>query len=216
MWSKSLHTRGWSERAIAQLPLCLAPSTLAAYNGAIKKLKDFCDKSGADFPPHETSVIADFFCHIADMSASPRSQLKIAFAAIGHMYSDGSLRNVLDRHHLSMLETALIKSATTQPMTRSQIMPIQAFRDLFEAWPINSELTIRRLRLKCITLMALVLMLRPSDIAPKAVHFSPDSLNTHRMVFSTDNVKFLASGEAKIVFHGVKNDTSRTDKNCVL
>ena len=205
-----MQTRGWSKRAIAQFPLCLAPSTLASYNGVLRKLCDFCQTIGVAYPPLDTPTIADFLCHVADSSASPRSQLKITMAALNHLYANDSLQHVLDRRYLAMLETALIKSATSKPMTRSSVMPIQPFHDLFTDWDSNEILSVAHLRLKCITLMALALMLRPSDIAPKTVQFDPESMDTHKYVFTSDNVSFLASGAAQITFHGVKNDTCRS------
>ena len=118
--------------------------------------------------------------------------------------------NIFDKYHIRLLMDALIKSGTKIPMVRSSVMPIHAFRELFCKWPINSELGIKELRLKTITLMAILLMLRPSDIAPKSVHFDVDSGTTSKFVFSTDNVQFCESGEANITLHGIKNDMSRT------
>ena len=66
----------------------------------------------------------------------------------------------------------LIKSGTTRPLQRSGVMPRQPFMDLFMRKPENLMLSTEQLRLKCITLMALCLMLRPSDIAPCAQTFS--------------------------------------------
>jgi len=95
-------------------------------------------------------------------------------------------------------------------------MPIQPFRDLFTDWAENTLLSVKDLRLKAITLMAFVLMLRPSDIAPKAVHFNNQSGSADNFVFSTDNIVFCDNGEAIIVFHGCKNDSSRSGFQVVL
>ena len=54
-------------------------------------------------------------------------------------------------------------------------MPIAPFRQLFLSWEPNDELPIKQLHLKSITLLALTLMLRPSDIAPKSVTYNPIS-----------------------------------------
>ncbi len=53
-------------------------------------------------------------------------------------------------------------------------------------------------------------MLRPLDIAPKTVHFNSDSHELSSWLFTTDNINFLNSGSAKIVFQSIKNDTSRS------
>jgi hypothetical protein len=111
---------------------------------------------------------------------------------------------------IQMLITALIKSATYKPLTRSTVMPIKPFANLFNGWADNEQLTIKQLRLKTITLMALTLMLRPSDIAPKSVHFNRETLDKSNWLFTTDNIRFSESGVANIVFHGTKNDTSRS------
>ena len=83
------------------------------------------------------------------------------------------------------------------------------FRELFNQWPGNAELGVKELRLKTITLMALLLMLRPSGIAPKAVHFDGNSASASQFVFSTSHIQFCDGG-ANITFHGIKNDTSRS------
>ena len=88
-------------------------------------------------------------------------------------------------------------------------MPIAPFRDLFMGWPDNHKLSIKDLRLKAITLLALTLMLRPSDIAPKSVYFDAVSNTSKPVIFSTDNLCF-AEGNLTVTFHGIKNDTSRS------
>jgi hypothetical protein len=56
-------------------------------------------------------------------------------------------------------------------MVRSSAMPIQPFVSMFESWESNEFLPLKRLRLKAITLLALSVMGRPSDLAPKGVLF---------------------------------------------
>jgi hypothetical protein len=179
-----------------------------AYNGMLRKLHEFCEKRHIQFPPHETKYIAQFLCYVADSSQTPRSQIKTAMAALAHMYENYGLENLLANYHVKKLVDALIKAGTQIPMHRSKIMPIKSFRELFTQWQDNVNLSIKELRLKTITLMALLLMLRPSDIAPKAVHFDGESGTSSNFVFSTHNVEFCDDG-AKITFHGIKNDTSR-------
>ena len=181
-----------------------------AYNRSIQKLHVFCAAKGVNFPPYQSGVVADFLCTVADSSDTPRSQLKTAQAAFGHMYKAFDMPNIMETAVIQMLFTALVKSATQKPMTKSLVMPIKPFRDLFCGWPENENLSIKQLRLKAITLMALTLMLRPSDIAPKSVHFNEHTLETSKCLFTTNNIQFTQTGEASIVFHGVKNDTTRT------
>ena len=209
MWRQNLRAQGWSKRATIQLPLCLAPSTLAAYNRCVNKLYKFCCEKKVGFPPVQSDIVADFLCNVADTSEAPRSQLKVMQAALSYLYQVMGKQNPLNTVPVQMLITALIKSGTQQPMTRSKVMPVTPFADLFRKWPDNEKLSLKQLRLKTITLMALTLMLRPSDIAPKSVHFDKDTHDVSICLFSTDNVKFCDDGAAQLVFHGIKNDTAR-------
>jgi hypothetical protein len=104
---------------------------------------------------------------------------------------------------------SLVKAQTTRPMCKSKVMPITPFRNFFLEWPDDGALTVRQLRLKCITLLALTLMLRPSDIAPHARIFDNDTGFSKPVIFSTDNVLFNEDGSASITLAGIKNDTSR-------
>ena len=94
-------------------------------------------------------------------------------------------------------------------MQRTGVIPIQQFRDLFVSWPDNESLTLKDLRMKCITLLALTAMLRPSDVAPQAQLFDPETFSVDRLAFSFRQVTFTPDGNLQIVFHGIKNDTDR-------
>ena len=110
---------------------------------------------------------------------------------------------------LCHLKSALIKSGTTAPMARSKAMPIEPFVALFQSWPSNADLQIAQLRSKAITLLAIVCMLRPSDIAPRTVVMDGESGLMTRRIFSMDQVQF-GDKELTLTLHGIKNDTSRT------
>ena len=64
-------------------------------------------------------------------------------------------------------------------------MPGDKFRMLFLQWPENSDLTERQLHLKSLTLLALVTMLRPSNVDAGVVKSN---------IFSMDNVCFNLDG----------------------
>ena len=64
------------------------------------------------------------------------------------------------------------------------------------------------MRLKCICLLAIVTMLRPSDIAPKAVMID-DLGNIHNFSFTYDQLHFYENGSMSIIIHGNKNDSKR-------
>ena len=78
---------------------------------------------------------------------------------------------------------------------------------MFRQWPDNDTLTIRQLQMKAIVLLSLCLMLRPSDIAPKARHVMPmDTIVTVPFTFSTTHVLFNPDSSCDIIFHGIKQD----------
>ena len=190
MWSEQTVQQQWPNCATQQLVYCLAPSTVTAYNGMLKKLQDVCEKRHILFPPQESKDIALFLCELADNSVAPTAQIKLANAALSHVYKGYGYTNFLGDYHVQLLITALVKSGTSLPMQRSQVhvMPIEPFRDLFLRWPSNSELTVKDLRLKTITLLALLLMLRPSDIAPKTVQFDGTTATASKFMFSTEHI----------------------------
>lgn len=211
LWQSRLMAQAnWSNRAALQIRYSLAPSTLKCYNSLLDRLHGFCVTNDYAFPPNESCVISDFLCMLADGSNKPRSLLKNALAAMSCMYEALDLENLGHNKDLSRLVQALTKSGTMVPMQRSQAMPIKNFRDLFASWPGNELLSIKRLRLKAITLLSLVAMLRPSDIAPKSVVFNPETLSAHSKVMTTDDVIFNNDGSLSMFLQGIKNDTSRT------
>ena len=87
-------------------------------------------------------------------------------------------------------------------------MPISQFNELFESWQDNEDLKLEDLRLKTVTLLAIAVMLRPSDIAPQAQKIDNDG-NTQKFVMTRDQISFLPTGDCVIVFHGIKNDYKR-------
>jgi len=172
----------------------------------INRFAEYCQENKVTFPPTDTSVVADFLCTVSDKSSRPSSVLGTASAAIGHIYKGMQLPNVMDSPELQMLITGLIKSGTSVPMNRSKVMPVQSFHDLFLSWPDNSLLSVKDLRLKAITLLAMTLMLRPSDAAPKGVVYTDKGVE--KLVFSTDQVDFHETSATFTLF-GIKNDTAR-------
>ena len=72
-----------------------------------------------------------------------------------------------------------------QQLVGSKDMPVDKFRMLFLQWPENIDLTERQLHLKSLTLLALVTMLRPSDVDAGVVKSN---------ISSMDNVCFNLDG----------------------
>ena len=170
--STRLRCLGWSNRAAYQATYCIAKSTLQTYNNYIGKFDLFCKEKQCEFSNNvELSVLADFLCELSDSSERPESVLGTATVAITFFYhsmgKDSSVHNL----YIKRLIKGLIKTGTRKPMARQKPMPIQAFRNLFHHMGPNEQLSISDLRMKTITLMALVFMTRPSDLAPKAHRF---------------------------------------------
>ena len=80
---------------------------------------------------------------------------------------------------------------------------------MFLSWEPNETIPIKQLRLKAITLLALNLMLRPSDIALKSMMYNPFSGQLEPQLFTTRQITFHNNGSESITFHGIQNDTSR-------
>lgn len=209
IWSKRLERKGWSERLQKQLPYYWAKSTLELYNRLLNKLKKFCVDTYYIFPPRDSEVIAEFLCFVADSSPRPRSQLVTTSAAITCLYEGLGLRNIMDDPDLRKLVTALIKSGTCAPRIRSSIIPLEPFHAKFREWPDNDQLDVKSLRMKTLVLLAFVLMLRPSDVAPKAQTYNPILDISEQVQFSTDNLSFNGDGSLTVIFYGIKNDYHR-------
>ena len=173
-------------------------------------LNEFCVDNDYAFPPDNSAIIAEFICSLADGVKRPKSYLGSATAAITMMYKGLGRTNPMNSPEICNLQTALIKAGTTQARNNSKAMPIAPFRELFCSWPENNELDVKRLRVKAIALLALTLMLRPSDIAPKAELYDPESDSARRLTFAMKHVIFNEDGSAQITFFGIKNDMQRT------
>jgi hypothetical protein len=81
---------------------------------------------------------------------------------------------------------------------------------MFMKWHDNDHLSIKELRLKAITLLAISCMTRPSDLARKGVLFDADAMKGQNILFTTDQVTFHKNGSMSITFFGIKNDAERT------
>lgn len=172
---------------------------------------DFCQSRNLDFSDEtNTHVIADFLCHISDRSDRPESIVKTCTAALNCMFESLGRCSPVNNPDIRRLVTGIIKSGTLAPMKRSQPMPTKSFVELFHSWGQNENMTIKQLRMKTITLLALVCMTRPSDLAPKGVNFNPKDFSVNNIVLSLDNIQFMPDGSLTIYFFGIKNDTSRS------
>ena len=111
---------------------------------------------------------------------------------------------------IKRLIAGIVKSGIVSPMKCSKPMPTNSFVNLFHSWGKNEELTIKQLCMKTVTLLALVCMTRPSDLAPKGINLDTLNLSVHNIVLSLDNIQFMADNSLTIFFFRIKNDTSRS------
>ena len=211
LWESRLRSLGWSRRASIQSIQSLAQSTLRTYNGFIHTYIQFCEDRQIDFSSDDNvSAVAEFLCHVADKSQRPESVVKGTSAAITCLFEALGKQSPIHNYDIKRLISGIIKSSTSVPMKRSRPMPVQPFIDLFTSWGNNDTLTLKQLRMKAITLLALVCMTRPSDLAPKGVLLNTLDLTVNSIVLSLDNVEFLPDKSLTILFFGIKNDTSRS------
>jgi len=89
-------------------------------------------------------------------------------AALQNLYAGLGVPSPVDSDVYKLI-TGIVKGSTSQPLVRSKVMPREPFVELFRAWDDNELLNIGDLRLKAITLLSLTIMLRSSDVAPRAV-----------------------------------------------
>ena len=108
------------------------------------------------------------------------------------------------------LVVGLVKCCTTAPMKRSTVMPVQPFMTLFRSWKGNWLITMEQLRMKTLTLLALSMMLRLSDVTPRVMVHGQDTQHLSALILSTESVCFHPDGSSvTITLHGIKNDYSR-------
>ena len=209
IWKIHLGDLGWSERPILQYMLSLAESTRSGYNRELERCRYFCEENGVCFPPQCSATLANYLCTIADASDRPRSRLSTVIAALSSVYAHSGLMDLTKDTCINRLITALVKSSTVAPMKKSSTLPVEVITQMFMSWGSNDKLSIHNLRLKALALLALALMLRPSDVAPKATIFDHITGEEKGMIFTTDMLKF-EDGVVHITLMGIKNDRNRT------
>ena len=206
IWRSKLINRNWSDRAANQYIYHLSQSTIQQYNRVILNYSKFCRSKGLEAITNSECVVVEYLCQLSDASDRPKSVLTSSLSALNKCFTGVNLKPVSSEVHTFV--QALIKSGTKSPMVKTPVMPVHVFLSLFNEWPSNDRLSIKDLRLKCICLLALSFMARPSDFAPRACLFDCDSFELSRFILSTDDVVFSDDG-VKFTFHGIKNDYSR-------
>ena len=211
LWVENLTQKGWSMQNIHRFFHHWAKSTWQTYNRYVFKFRLFCEKKNIPFPCNSSAAITDFLASIAHSSPRPRSQLKMASAALSCMLEATSMDNTMHTMQVQKFISALIKTCTVAPRIKTPVMPLEPFWKMFHDWGPNDSLSLKKLRMKSACLLAISFMLRPSDIAPRSVTETEDTEGHGYMnlIFSLDQVEFLDSGNLLIRFHGIKNDASR-------
>ncbi|XP_053378396.1 uncharacterized protein LOC128548064 [Mercenaria mercenaria] len=205
VWATRLRCLGWSKRAATQTIHSLADSTISTYNSYIKKYVQFCETRKVRYADNTTSAhIADFLCSISDSSDRLESSLKLCIAALNILFHNLGLQSPAQCKDIEKLVTSLVKTGTKKPMKRQGPMPIEPFMDLFMKLGENGILTLRDLRMKAITLLALCAMTRPSDLAPKGKTFNVQEQTTFAMTMRKQDVTFKEDGSMTVQFHGIK------------
>ena len=204
IWEIKLKNNNWSAQAYTIFQKFIAQSTLEQYNSYLNKYKIFCINTYGVFPPEvalREASVADFLLELCNMSKRPQSLIKMSWAAVTHYYDalEFNIRNKDLKNYMS----ALIKDKTLCPQGRTPIPPLKPIINMFKTWNSNEELTIEDLRLKCVCLLCLTAMCRPSDIAPKIGFFR------RQIIFNEDK-------SATILFFGIKNDSNRKGFEIVL
>ena len=212
IWKNKLESMSWPQQAIVRFNFNWAPTTLSSYNNIVCKLSDYCSYQNIVFPPTEASHVAGFLVELTNNSDRPRSILKSASAAFTCLY-DGlnmsDINPVSKNSDLRRLSNALVKTGTVLPRSKTPVMPVKPLNDLFLSWDVNSALNIKQLRQKSLALLAISLMLRPSDVAPRSKKYSLETNSMETMLFKVNQIQFHEDGSATLMLHGIKNDYMR-------
>lgn len=207
LWESRLKFDGWSSKAIKQSEAALATSTRKAYDNALNKYMIFSAEKGLEYPPRKSSELAEYICHLAESTTRPQSIVNTFLSALKQALRAKGLPDITGNDTISRLVTAVTKSQQ-RPMTKSTVLPVKTIIDSLRAWGDNNNLSTKHLRIKTISLLAIALMLRPSDVAPNATFFDKESLEEKKIIFSTDMLNFRDNG-VEVTLFGTKNDLER-------
>ena len=206
LWATHLRQEGWSDAAIQQFVMNCMPATWKTYNRQASMFMEFCHQAGLKATSATTATVADFMCSLAKLSTCPKALLNTTSAALSQLYRALGVPLPVNEDIYKLL-TGITKAETMQPMMQSEVMPRKPFITMFKEWGVNERLLTADLWLKAVTLLALTIMLRPSDIAPRSVHILQQGI-VNSNVFTHDKVFFMEQGMV-LYLHSVKNDYSR-------
>ena len=169
VWTKKLIHQKWSKIAIEKFLHAWSQSMWYSYNKHFKNFVQYLTKNDISLAAISPQVIVDYMVYVADGSNRPKAVLTSASAALSMYFKAMDTVELVNNKDLVYLMDGLIKSGMIEPMKRMKVMPVQPFLQMFRSWGENAMLSVWSLRLKAITLLALTVMLQPSDIAPRSV-----------------------------------------------
>ena len=186
LWATHLNQQGWSDAAIQQFVMNCMPATWNTYNRQASMFMEFCCQVGLKATSTTMATVTDFMCSLAKLSTCPKAILNTTSAALNQLYRALGVPSPVNRDIYKLL-TGITKAETTQPMMQLEVMPRKPFITMFKEWGENERLSTADLWLKTVTLLALTVMLRPSDIVPRSIHISQQG-NVHSNMFTCEKV----------------------------
>ena len=163
LWEE--HAFDWDLETRAMLEHSLRPSTMRAYDGILTRFSRFCEQQGYSYFPTTTTAVAHFFRDITSSVERPGSTLITASAAIAAMYKGSEHSDPTKSQLLTMLKQAIISTGTKRPRFSTPVFPIERLTDHLITFGNNNTMSIDKLRTKTISLLALVGLYRPADLA---------------------------------------------------
>ena len=167
-WRCRLRSRHWSEPCIDRFMRNWAPSTISIYSKKVTHFIEYCEKYEQSPTSVSSGTVTSYLLHLTENSVRPKSTLTVTTAALNAFFRASGVTSPID-DEIYDLVNGLIKSGTSQPLMRSKVMPRTPFMKLFHKWGDNHKLSLWAMRLKAVTLLALAMMLRPCDVAPRSL-----------------------------------------------
>jgi integrase len=143
----------------------LRPSTLKAYDGILTRFRRFCEQQGYSYFPTTTTAVAHFLRDISSTVERPGSTLITASAAIAAMYRGSEHCDPTKSQLLTMLKQAITNTGTKRPRVSTPVFPIDRLTAYLITLGENNIMSVDKLRSKTISLLALVGLYRPADLA---------------------------------------------------
>ncbi len=211
VWLTNLTKKGWSAEAAKTFVTQWVPSTQRTYDHLIEQFIEFISTKGLCLLTVKEPVVIEFLQLLLSSLSQPRSTLSAALAALSHFYQGLGVRAPMTQD-VHRFVGALVKVETTLPLCHSSVFDISALRNMFIDWD-RTHMDVAWLRMKAIVLMAVSLMLRPSDIAPKSLERHKNGL-VPRLFRKSQIVQ--EQGALRITLFGNKNDYSRDGQQVLL